>query len=184
MKKTFILLFLLISYTTSSQDKDINIDYSSIPQTFTNFSENCIALYDTYEKRPIYIPAKISFEELEAVFSKKADIELLFAGSKYPNEQSRVFIGNGVFIGIALRNNTDLLMVYTRFSKRFTLNECKPFPWEKEYLYRNFGKPFFEDHIQFISYKDNIYKNMRFELDKETGMINGVAIYGKEFKER
>jgi len=25
---------------------------------------------------------------------------------------------------------------------------------------------------------------MRFELDKETGMINGVAIYGKEFKER
>ena len=191
MKRVFIMLLLLtISYVVISQENDIKIDYYSIPEKFTTFTENCIALYDTYENRPFYIPAKISFEELQIVFKKKPDMELLFAGKKYPNEQTKVYTGNGVFIGIALRDNSDLLMVYTRFSKRFTINGYKPFPWDKDYLYKYFGKPFSETPMnldtpmKFICYKDYIYKNMRFDVENETGMINGVAIYGKAFQER
>lgn len=182
MLAVIILFMHSMAFSTEFHDEYIVIDYGSIPDKFTKQLGDSIELYDYIQNNVLYIPQKITKEDLIVLFGKNPDT-ILFGSNKHLNEITHIWNYKDFFIAIAIRDNSDLLMIYWRFFDRFGINGYKRLPWDKDYLFEKFGKP---DVIRkdFMWYEIN--KGMRFDLDPfntedPNRKITGFLIYGKAY---
>lgn len=183
-----IIVYILVSillfnaFAVEFHNEYITIDYDNAPDKFVSQSGDSIELYDFEQKHLIYIPQKVSKEDLIQFFGKKPDT-ILFGSSKHPNEITHIWNYKDFFIAIAIRDNENLLMVYWRFFNRIGLNGYKQLPWEREYVVEQFGKPNVV-RKEFLWYE--IDKGMRFDIDPfnvedPNSLITGFLIYGKAY---
>jgi len=195
-RKDFLIIYFLsvIGLIAFAQNNEIspvkfvpNENAISVPDEFKNTGQPGIEIWDYGFKEPLWIPYKISINDLIKLYGKKPDGQYYYDSAKGINGDAIYqFTLEDGFVLFTIRNDSVLAMIYPQKTQRYSLANFPKSPVSEGYIISVLGERISTqgeatDTCRYDYYADKRYRGLRFDMQKDINAAIGFRVFGPAY---